>query len=311
MGSQRLQIPSVNFNDLDPNQPNGPNWDQTRIRVFSALETYGCFDAIYNGVGSELKETLFGSVVPEIFELPLERKQMNTSNMHLGYIGKITDVEYESLRIQDAVNPLSVEKFAQMLYPEGNQLFCDTISSYAQRVRSIEQMVERMIFQSLGVEKYCDSHLESLIYGLRLASYGDLQDNEAKVSMPSHTDQNLITIVRQNGIEGLEVLSKGGEWIRVVPSPDSFTVMFGDCITVLTNGRLQSRTHRVSVDQKRHSVMLSSFPKEGYFIEAPKEIIDGNHPSKYNPFDVYKYLAFRYSPEGCQAEDPLKEFCGV
>ncbi|KAJ3678081.1 hypothetical protein LUZ60_001884 [Juncus effusus] len=312
MSSQHLQIPSINFGDLDPSQPNGSIWEETRIQVFSALETYGCFDAIYNKVGSELTEALFGSVVPEMFALPLERKQMNKSKNYLGYIGNITDVEYESLRIEDADNLFSVEKFAQMLYPEGNQLFINTISSYAQHVRSIEQMVERMIFQSLSIEKYCDSHLESLTYGVRLASYGDLQDKEARVSLRSHKDPNFITIVRQNGIEGLEVLSKEEEWIRVAPSPDSFTVMIGETMTVLTNGRLKAAVHRVSVDQKRNSVMLGSLPKEQYLIEAPKELINENHPLKYSPFDVYKYLEFMYSPEGHHqpAQDYLKAFYG-
>ncbi|KAJ3677074.1 hypothetical protein LUZ60_002798 [Juncus effusus] len=309
MSSQHLQIPSINFNDLNPNQPNGSNWEEARIRVFSALETYGCFDAIYNGVASELKETLFGSVLPEIFGLPLERKQMNKSNNYLGYIGKITDMDYESVRIEDADSPLSVEKFAQMFYTEEKQLFRNTISSYAQRVRSIEQIVERMIFQSMGVEKDCDSHLELLIYGIRLSNYGDLKDTAARVSLPSHRDPNLITIVLQNGAEGLEVLNKDEEWIRVVPSPDSFTVMIGDSMTVLTNGRLRSALHRVSVEQKRYSVMLSSFPKEGYLIEVPKEIIiDENYPLKYTYFDVYKYLKFKYTPQGYQAKEPLKAF---
>ncbi|KAJ3671544.1 hypothetical protein LUZ60_007623 [Juncus effusus] len=172
-------------------------------------------------------------------------------------------------------------------------------------------MVEKMIFQSLGIEKYCDSHLESLIYTARFAKYGDIQDKEARVSLPTHRDPNLITIVCQNEVEGLELLSKEEEWIRVVPSPNSFTIMIGESFTVLTNGRLRAPVHRVSVDQKRYSIMLGSLPKKGYLIEVPKEIIDENHPSKYSSFDVYKYLEFYFSPEAYQVKDSLKAFYGV
>lgn len=91
-----------------------------------------------------------------------------------------------------------------------------------------------MIFQSLGIEKYLNSHLESLIYGVRLSNYGGLPIEEAKISLPAHIDPNLITIIRQNGVEGLEVCTKDGEWLLVAPSPDTFTVMIGESMTVRT-----------------------------------------------------------------------------
>ncbi|KAJ3677502.1 hypothetical protein LUZ60_003226 [Juncus effusus] len=171
--------------------------------------------------------------------------------------------------------------------------------------------MERMIFQSLGIEKNCDAHLESLVYGVRFAKYGDQPDNEARVSFPYHRDPNFITIVRQNGVEGLEVLNKEEEWIRVAPAPDSFTVMIGDSMTVLTNGRLIAPIHRVSVDRRRYSVIFSSFSKEGHLIGAPKELIDEHHPLKYPPFDVYKYLDFIYSPiavPALKAKETLQAF---
>ncbi|KAJ3707523.1 hypothetical protein LUZ61_011228 [Rhynchospora tenuis] len=311
MGSQQLQLPTVNFNGLDLNQPFGSKWDEARSEVMAALETYGCFNAIYGLVRPEVNEALFQSIVPEIFALPLETKQMHKSNVYLGYIGQITDVEYESLRIQDAPNLESVDNFARLLWPEGNQKFCNTITTYAQHARNLEQMVETMIFQFLGIEKYLNSHLESLTYGVRLANYGGLPIEETKVSLPRHVDPNLITIIRQNRVEGLEVCTKDEEWIRVVPSPDTFTVMIGETMTVLTNGRYNASIHRVSVNQNRYSVMLGSFPKEGYLIQPPEDIVDENHPLQFHPFDVNEYLKFRYSPEGLSAENSLKAFCGA
>lgn len=92
------------------------------------------------------------------------------------------------------------------------------------------------------------------------------------------------------------------------------TVLYqlADCYSqVLTNGRFHPPVHRVSVNQKRYSVMNSSFPKEGYLIQPPEETVDENHPLQFNPCDVSKYLQFKYTPEGLRAENPLKAFCGV
>jgi isopenicillin N synthase-like dioxygenase len=89
-----------------------------------------------------------------------------------------------------------------------------------------------MIFQSLGIEKYLGFHLESLIYGVRLSSYGGLPTEEAKVSLPVHVDPNLITIICQNGVEGLDVCTTDEEWFQVAPSPGTFTVMIGESMMV-------------------------------------------------------------------------------
>ncbi|KAF3336675.1 putative inactive 2-oxoglutarate-dependent dioxygenase AOP2 [Carex littledalei] len=311
MGSEKPQLPTINFKGLDLNEPLGSNWETARTEVLAALKIYGCFDAVYDGVQPEVNEALFHSIMPEMFALPLEVKQTNKSNVYMGYIGQITDVAYESLRIQDAPSPESVERFAGMLWPEGNQKFCNTVTTYAQQARNLEQIVETMIFQSLGIEKYCKSHLESLVYGVRLSNYGGLPIEEAKVSLPAHVDPNLITIVRQNGVEGLEVYTKDGECIRVVPSPDTFTVMIGESMTVLTNGRFRAPLHCVSVNQKRYSALLSSLPKEGYLIQPLKEMVNENHPLQFHPFDINKYMQFKYTPEGLKIENPLKVFCGA
>ena len=118
-----------------------------------------------------------------------------------------------------------------MLFPS---CASNTVTTYAQQVRNLEQIVERMIFQSMGVEKHFNSHLESLVYRGRLAAnyYTGLPTEEAKIALPRHVDANLINIIRQNGVEGLEVYTKDGECIRVVPSPDTFTIMIGETMTV-------------------------------------------------------------------------------
>ena len=123
MGSVKLQLPTINFKGLDLNEPFGSNWETTRTEIMAALENYGCFDAVYDRVWPEVNEALFHSIMPEMFALPLEVKQMNISSGYYGYIRQITDVPYESLRIPDAPSPESVERFARMLWPDGNQKF--------------------------------------------------------------------------------------------------------------------------------------------------------------------------------------------
>lgn len=62
--------------------------------------------------------------------------------------------------------------------------------------------------------------------------YKGPQTSETKLGLNSHTDKNIVTILYQNQVDGLEVQTKNGEWINVKPSPDSFIAMIGDSLYV-------------------------------------------------------------------------------
>ncbi|XP_073111056.1 deoxypodophyllotoxin synthase-like [Elaeis guineensis] len=97
------------------------------------LESFGCFEAVYDGVCPELKEALFGQAIGQLFVLPLETKRQNGSNKpHQGYIGQIPTMTYESLRVDGAPNLEKVEEFARLMWPQGDPNFwycCHTVSS--------------------------------------------------------------------------------------------------------------------------------------------------------------------------------------
>ena len=86
--------------------------------------------------------------------------------------------------------------------------------------------------ESLGVEKYLEEHLESTDYFLRVMKYKGPQTTEAKLGLMAHTDKNIITILDQYQVDGLEVQTKDGQWISVKPSPGSFVVFVGDSLCV-------------------------------------------------------------------------------
>lgn len=86
--------------------------------------------------------------------------------------------------------------------------------------------------ESLGLDKYMDEHLDSTDYLIRVQKYDSPQTDDTKLGLSSHTDKNIVTILYQNQVSGLEVLTKSGEWITAEPSPDSFIVMIGESFSV-------------------------------------------------------------------------------
>lgn len=115
-----------------------------------------------------------------------------------------------------------------------NLYFCSkTIQSFSEEVSELDQTIRRMILESLGLEKYMDEHMNSTSYLLRVMKYKGPETTEKKLGLNSHTDKNIVTILYQNQVEGLELQTKNGEWINVKPSsPHSFIAMIGDSLYV-------------------------------------------------------------------------------
>lgn len=107
--------------------------------------------------------------------------------------------------------------------------------SYAKQASGLERAVARMLFESYGVGlHYYDSHDGSMNYMLRLMKYRAPGPDETDLGCGVHTDKSFFTILHQNEVNGLEIKTEGGDWIRFeAPSPSSFVVMAGDALTVI------------------------------------------------------------------------------
>ncbi|KAL3721050.1 hypothetical protein ACJRO7_005812 [Eucalyptus globulus] len=313
MGSMaELMLPVIDFSNPRL-KPGTAEWTAVRDEVKQALETYGCFEARFEKVPVDLQESMLGSV-QELFDLPLQTKLRNVSRKpYHGYVGQYPMVPlYESMGIDDADVYEKVDGLTTILWPEGHPNFSKNIQSFSEKLSELDKMIRRMILESLGVEKYLDEHMNSTNYLLRVMRYAGPQTTDTKLGLNSHTDKNIVTILCQNEVDGLEVQTKDGEWFSAQPSPNSF-VMIGDSLYAWVNGRLHSPHHRVmmSGNKARYSVGLFSIPKGGYMIKAPDELVDEERPLLFKPFDHVEFLGFYYTEAGQRAESALKTYCGV
>ncbi|THG19289.1 hypothetical protein TEA_028488 [Camellia sinensis var. sinensis] len=135
----------------------------------------------------------------------------------------------------------------------------EILLSYVMEMSELEKMVTRMAIQSFGVEKYYESHIESISYNFVLLKYREPMTDETQLGVPSHTDKSFLTILHQNQISGLELETKKGKWIRLTPSPSSFVVM------AWTNGRVHCLRHHVVVSGNKVRYMLLFFSYSSEF----------------------------------------------
>lgn len=86
------------------------------------------------------------------------------------------------------------------------------------------------------------------------------QEEQEQVSIGSHTDFQLFTILWQDTIGGLQVLHpQDHQWLHAPPLPDTFVVNFGDFMQRITNGRWKSTVHRAQNFSGQERVSMPFF----------------------------------------------------
>jgi len=320
MGSDHNQVspklPVLDFSNKETLKPGTNSWLSARKDVQQALEEFGCFVVLYDKISPEFRNTLLPTL-QELFDLPTETKMTNKYEAKPlnGYVGQIPNLPlHESMGIDNATSLEETQRFTKLMWPAGNDNFCESAYSFAKVAAELDEMVTRMIFESYGVEKYYDSYVGSITYLLRLLKNKSPQADEHNLGFVAHTDKSFTTILYQNNqIHALEVESRNHEWFRVEFPPSSFVVMAGDALMAWSNDRILSPNHRVVMStgneiEARYS--MAQFAFSNGEIRVPEELVDEEHPLRYKPFDHPGLLRFFRTAED-NSNSAIKAYCGV
>ncbi|CAA0842718.1 2-oxoglutarate (2OG) and Fe(II)-dependent oxygenase superfamily protein [Striga hermonthica] len=309
-----IKIPIFDLSTKTLN-PTSASWLADCKKVRRALEEYGFFLAQYKDVSYELDRQVF-LVLKELFDLPLETKTRNTSDLvFYGYVGQLPHAPlHESMGIPEATTIDAVQSFTNLMWPSsGNKSFCESIHSYAKLVSELEKKVDRMVFESYGAQRHYDNHIGSTTYLLRTIKYLPPHANNEgnNVGTNVHTDKSFLSILHQNQVNGLQVQLRNGEWFSVDVPTGAFVVMAGDAYEAWSNGRIFAAKHQVFMkgDQPRYCLALFSFNRGTTYI--PEELVDSDHPLQYKAFDNFGLARFYLSGATQMTESTAKAYCGV
>lgn len=122
----------------------------------------------------------------------------------------------------------------------------------------------------------------------------------AGVRAAAHEDINLITLLVGASASGLEVLSRGGQWVPFTAEADTIVVNIGDMLQRLTNHVYPSTTHRVvnppgpEGQQSRYSVPFFLHPDPDFSIDVLPCCVTADNPCRYpQPITANAYLEQR------------------
>ena len=177
----------------------------------------------------------------------------------------------------------------------------------------------RPILQSLLAYLGCDPHLYDARLarpklGLRLNYYPPVDGSEDRGEgrLLGHEDVDLFTLLPAPRIEGLQVLSRAGKWVRLDAPPGSIVLNGGDYLQRLSNDLLPSTTHRVSKPRDRGlwARPRVSFPLAAYLPEDDVlAVLPGIPNPRYEPIKVITFhtrSTAKFYGDGYAVEDPVE-----
>lgn len=127
-----------------------------------------------------------------------------------------------------------------------------------------------------------------------------------------HCDSGCVTLLAQNGVEGLQARLPDGAWVTVPPTDGTLAVNFGKLLERWTGGRIRATEHRVlALGGERYSVPFFYEPRVDALIEPlPLEGVPPFEPFLYGDhlwaattqFVEQKGIAHLRQPRGTGAQ---------
>jgi isopenicillin N synthase-like dioxygenase len=150
----------------------------------------------------------------------------------------------------------------------------------------------------LGLDEH---HFDEYVHNgnsiLRAIHYPPIQgEPKSSIRAEQHEDINLITLLVGASADGLQILTKGNEWVGVTSLPEQIVVNVGDMLQRLTNNKLKSTTHRVVNPPRelwgtsRFSIPFFLHPQGSMSLASLSSTIDEAHPKAYEDATAGEYL---------------------
>ncbi|KAA8550760.1 hypothetical protein F0562_002444 [Nyssa sinensis] len=201
-------VPVCNNPVVDLNRTMGHNQAETIQQIIEASQEFGFFQVINHGVsGSLIDDTM--SVLKEFFDMPGEVRAsaftLDSSKSCRLYTSTLNyDTEEVHFWRDNLTHPCHPVEDCKQLWPEKPTRYRDVVGTYSIELLSVNH-------------------------------YPRCPDPSLALGMHRHCDPNLITILDQEEVHGLQIF-KDGQWIGIEPIPNAFVVIIGCQLQVINHG---------------------------------------------------------------------------
>jgi len=290
-----------------------------------------------HGVRQSTKENLLAKM-REFFALPVEEKEkiaIGKSQFHRGYIGigdenlegALADTELQATSgvgdLKEGIDsgleqgPSHREVIAGTPLHGPNQLpnlpgYREAWQEYFDEGYEAVRRLQRGVALALNLDPnfFEDQPGEPMLH-LRMLHYPPshkVNTTLGRIGCGAHTDYGTITVLCDDGVGGLQVRRRDGEWIDVQVPDGHLVVNLGDLLAIWTNDRYVSNPHRVinPPELDRYSIPLFVTPPFHLTIEALETCVVPGEEPRHAPMVSGAYLLSRFDGTH-NYRDPLLE----
>ena len=246
-------------------------------------------------------QTLKSKMAIELNELHRGYIAINTStdvNTNLATVTKPNQSESFMMMREDALDAPEVLSGAYLAGP--NQWpelhgFRTAVTSCHDALRSLGYTLMGIACDAIGANKQeIMPAFDVPTTWFRLLRYPPAPTNrdEDLYGSAPHTDFGCLTILLQDDVGGLQVMTPEGDWIDVRPQADAFVVNVGDMLNRWSNGILKSTPHRVinTSGKERFSCPFFFDPNVATDISPMESCIKPDYPSKFCTVNFGQFL---------------------
>ncbi|MEA5447649.1 2-oxoglutarate and iron-dependent oxygenase domain-containing protein [Leptolyngbya sp. CCNP1308] len=321
--STQGNIPVIDFSPFWASDPAGKA--QVAADIYRACHGVGFLYLTHHGIPQAAIEGVFARS-QQFFALPLAEKQAiawasEVSNR--GYIGlereRLDETQPGDLKeafnlgrevSAEEANRLGIPP-VQNLWPAGQADFRTTLTDFFNACATAAARLFRAFALALEMpEDFLLNRHTTRNYTLRLLHYPPLNSlpKPGQIRAGAHSDYGTLTLLFQDDVGGLEVLSTQGEWISAPAIPGAVLINTGDLTERWSNGVFRSTQHRVGLPQvdkagrdgpagpvlnHRYSIAFFCEPDSEALITCLPTCQGPNNPPKHPPITAGDYLLSR------------------
>ncbi|XP_058221885.1 protein DMR6-LIKE OXYGENASE 2-like [Rhododendron vialii] len=284
-------IPVIDLQGL-----HGPDHSHVIAKIGLACQHHGFFQVKNHGVPETMIENV-QRIAREFFRLPESERLKNYSDDPSKTTRLSTSFNVKTEKVSNWRDFLRLHCYPLQNYvhdwPTNPPSFRGEVAEYCTSVRGLTLRLLGAISESLGLDRdYVSGQLGSHGQHMAMNYYPPCPEPELTFGIPGHTDPNLITILLQDDVPGLQVLHKG-KWVAVNPIPNTFIINIGDQMQVISNDRYKSVLHRAVVNSDRERISIPTFycPSPDAVIGPTPELVDDEdrRSAVYKKFTYQEY----------------------
>jgi isopenicillin N synthase-like dioxygenase len=304
----------------------GRSLDELGPQLDAALREVGFVTVRNHGIADDVRDRYFDAI-REFFAMPIADKEaiaIGRSPCHRGYVGVGTEALDGALgNADDAIGTAAAGDLKETLdtgidhgpdHPEvlaGTALhgpnqwpdlpgFREAVEAYRAAVVAVSERIHEVMAVGLGLRAdHFAAQPGETMYHLRLIHYPP-QDRVTPApgqwGCGAHTDYGTLTVLADDGVGGLQVQMRSGEWVDVVVPAGELVVNIGDLMAIWTNDRWVSNPHRVVNPPGRDRYSSPLFVEPGFHlrIETLPTCLDEDGTSRHGPVVTGPYLLSRF-----------------